>query len=175
MRENVSGSHVFTLLTRSTRSVREHVARYLATLPLCESDFAAMEALLHKGPLPVNEIGRKVLLESGSVTTAVDRLERRGLVVRRDAPSDRRVRLVHLTDAGRTLIERAFRQQAAVLDHAVGTLNEDERTVLIGLLRRLGHGAWERLATDPGPARPRPTASRSTGKRVPYKSNKEKS
>lgn len=35
-----------------------------------------LEALLHKGPLPVNALGEKVLLTSGSITTAVDRLER---------------------------------------------------------------------------------------------------
>jgi len=47
------------------------------------SDFAVLEALLHKGPLPVNEIGKKVLLTSGSMTVAVDRLEQRRLVERR--------------------------------------------------------------------------------------------
>ena len=47
----------------------------LRELEMCGSDFAVLEALLHKGPLPINEIGKKVLLTSGSITVAVDRLE----------------------------------------------------------------------------------------------------
>jgi len=59
-------------------------------LELCGSDFAVLEALLHKGPLPVNEIGKKILLTSGSITVAIDRLEKRGLVERRAHGTDRR-------------------------------------------------------------------------------------
>jgi len=64
---------------------------------MCGSDFAVLEALLHKGPLPVNEIGKKVLLTSGSITVAVDRLETKGLVERRAHGTDRQARMVHLT------------------------------------------------------------------------------
>ena len=39
------------------------------------SDFAVLEALLHKGAQPVNVIGKRVFLTSGSITTAIDRLE----------------------------------------------------------------------------------------------------
>src|SRR5258708_40212975 len=67
---------------------------------MCGSDFAVLEALLHKGPLPVNEIGKKILLTSGSITVAIDRLETKGLVQRRASGTDRRGRIVHLTKEG---------------------------------------------------------------------------
>src|ERR1700721_4893756 len=60
---------------------------------LCLTDFVALEALLHKGPLTISEIQDKVRLASGSMTAAVDRLEKLGLVVRRSSPSDRRARV----------------------------------------------------------------------------------
>jgi MarR family 2-MHQ and catechol resistance regulon transcriptional repressor len=48
----------------------------IADTGLCNSDFANMEALLHKGPLQIEE---RVLLTSGSMTAAVNRLERIGI------------------------------------------------------------------------------------------------
>ena len=57
---------------------------------MCGSDFAVLEALLHKGPLPVNEIGKKILLTSGSITAAIDRLEDKEFVERRAHGTDRR-------------------------------------------------------------------------------------
>jgi len=154
MSENVSGPHVFTLLTRASRAVREHGHRNFQRLGICETDFAVLEALLHKGALPVNEIGRKVLLESGSITAAVDRMEQRGLVARRSHATDRRVRLVELTPEGRRFIEDLFARHAGTLDDLVSVLTPDERATLVGLLRRLGHGARERLETDEHPSEP---------------------
>jgi len=87
-----------------------------------------LEALLHKGPLPVNEIGKKVLLTSGSMTVAVDRLEQRRLVERRAHGSDRRTRIVRLTKEGRKLITRAYAQHAADLERlASASLTVTER------------------------------------------------
>jgi MarR family 2-MHQ and catechol resistance regulon transcriptional repressor len=59
-----------------------HAHRSIAAHDLGFSDFTILEALLHKGPMLVNEIGRRIELTSGSITTAVDRLEARGLVER---------------------------------------------------------------------------------------------
>ena len=74
-----SGVHVFLVLWKAASAVQAHAERSISDLQMCSSDFAVLEALLHKGPLPVNEIGRKVLLTSGSITVAVDRLESRGI------------------------------------------------------------------------------------------------
>jgi MarR family 2-MHQ and catechol resistance regulon transcriptional repressor len=90
-------------------------------------------------------LGRKVLLTSGSITTAVDRLVTRGYVARKDDPDDRRVRLVELTRKGRQLIEPAFARHAADLDGVVSVLTRDERATLITLLRKLGKSAEESL------------------------------
>jgi MarR family 2-MHQ and catechol resistance regulon transcriptional repressor len=89
----------------------------------------------------VNVLGRKLLLTSGSITTAVDRLVERGLVHRTDDPGDRRVRLVALTTAGRRLIKPAFARHRSDLDDVVAVLAPRERATLVTLLRKLGHGA----------------------------------
>ena len=96
-----------------------------------------LEVLLHKGSLPVNAIGEKVLLTSGSITTAIQRLEKRGLVVRERSEDDARVVLVHLTDTGMNLIRQAFVAHTEDLDQLFVELSEDERIQFASLMRRL--------------------------------------
>src|SRR5215213_10030470 len=101
-----SGVHVFLVLWKAARAVEAYAQNSISQLQMCGSDFAILEALLHKGPLPINEIGKKILLTSGSTTTAVDRLEDKGLVERRAHGTDRRAKVVHLTKDGKKLITR---------------------------------------------------------------------
>ena len=137
-----SGVHVFLVLWKAARAVEAYAQKSVSGLEICGSDFAALEALLHKGPLPVNEIGRKVLLTSGSITVAVDRLEAKGLVERRAHADDRRARIVHLTKEGRRLIKRAYAEHAVDMERlAAASLTTAERATLIRLLKKIGYGA----------------------------------
>jgi MarR family 2-MHQ and catechol resistance regulon transcriptional repressor len=86
----------------------------------------------------VNVIGEKVELTTGSITTAIDRMEAKWLVVRKNHPEDRRVRLVELTAKGRRLIEKAYAQHSIDMERAMSGLSRDERGELVDLLRRLG-------------------------------------
>ena len=140
-----SGVHVFLVLWKAARAVEAYAENSISQLEMCGSDFAILEALLHKGPLPVNEIGKKVLLTSGSITTAVDRLETKGLVERRAHGSDRRARIVHLTRQGRKLIMGAYAQHAADMERlAASSLTKSERATLIRLLKKIGYEAASR-------------------------------
>ena len=136
-----TGVHTWLVLARAARAVEARALRSIADTGLGASDFGVLEVLLHEGALPVNAIGRKLLLTSGSITTCVDRLARRGLVARRDDPDDRRVRRVELTPAGRALIEPAFARHAADLDAMMQVLTGEERGALVALLRKLGTAA----------------------------------
>lgn len=136
-----TGAETVLVLWKASRALEARALESIAGTGLGASDFGVLEALLHKGPLPVNVLGRKLLLTSGSITTAVDRLEERGLVARRDDPRDRRVRLVALTAAGRRLIGPVYERHAADLEQVVAVLSANERRTLVTLLRRLGLGA----------------------------------
>src|SRR6266852_2234475 len=123
-----SGVHVFLVLWKAASAVGAYGAKSISKLEMCMSDFAVLEAVLHKGPLPVNEIGKKVMLTSGSITVAVDRLEAKGLVERRAHGTDRRARIVHLTKSGRKLITRVYADHAADMERlAAASLNREER------------------------------------------------
>jgi len=100
---------------------------------------AVLEALLHSGPQRVSTIARKVMLTSGSMTTAVDRLASKGLVARTSDETDARARLIELTDEGRSLIAPAFANHAARLDEVFSALSAGERDELLALLLKLRH------------------------------------
>jgi len=111
----------------------------LSQTGLGDSDFRVLEVLLHQGPLPVNTIGPKVWLTPGSISVAVDRLEKKGLVKRKNT-DDRRVRLVELTAKGRAIITKISREHAAAMEEAAVVLSKEERLMLLRLLKKLGKG-----------------------------------
>src|ERR1700694_1674635 len=108
MMKNITAPRLWLVITKSYRVLSLLAEQSIANAGLCLTDFAALEALLHKGPLTISQIQEKVLLASGSMTAAVDRLERLGLVVRKASPSDRRARVVHLTAEGKRLAGSCF-------------------------------------------------------------------
>lgn len=143
--DEVSGTHVWLVLMKAFRSLQRHASASIASLDLGLSDFVVLEMLLHKGPMKVNDIGRKVDLTSGSITTAVDRLQARGLVSRAVGREDSRSRIVELTAKGKTLIRAAFDAHVARMEKAAGGLSPKERKELVGLLKKLGLDAQAQL------------------------------
>ena len=138
---DLSAVHVWLVLWKASRAVQARADRSIAQFDMVPSDFGVLEALLHKGPLTVKQIGEKVLLTSGSMTAAVDRLEKRGLVKRGEDARDRRARVIDLTPAGRELIERAFACHRDAMERALEGFSEGERIILLPLLRSLGRAA----------------------------------
>jgi MarR family transcriptional regulator, 2-MHQ and catechol-resistance regulon repressor len=138
-------TRVWLVMWKAAHAIEQNATRSLSALGLGRSDFAVLEVLLHKGPQPVNIIGKKVLLTSGSITAAVDRLESRKLIRRTFNPKDRRSRFVRLTKTGRLLIGRAFQKHALDLEETMAVLRSGERAELVRLLQKVGMWAAARL------------------------------
>ncbi len=136
--KKIPGVHIWLVLWKAAQSVKAHASYHLSTLEIGTSDFSILELLLHKGELPVNTIGKKVFLTSGSITAAIDRLERKGFLQRKNHPTDRRSKNIDLTTDGRKFIKDAFEDHANAMERAAGSLSENERVELIRLLKKLG-------------------------------------
>lgn len=134
----VPGTHLYLVLWKAFQAFRAYDQVSVDQLGICHSDFAVLEILLHKGPLPVNTIGKKVLLTSGSMTAAVNRLEKAGWVYRQKSDTDARVCRVHLSKEGRSVIAHAFEDHQNRLEEAVEILDAGERHTLSTLLKKLG-------------------------------------
>jgi MarR family 2-MHQ and catechol resistance regulon transcriptional repressor len=140
------GTRIRLILWKAHKAVEAVDRTGIAATGLCLTDFGVLEILLHKGPLPVNVIGQKVLLTSGSITSAVNRLQQKGLVRRRRDSADGRIYRVELTDSGRQLIARAFAEHERHLETTVSVLDPDERHELVRLLKKLGGHAEKLLS-----------------------------
>jgi MarR family transcriptional regulator, 2-MHQ and catechol-resistance regulon repressor len=128
---------LFLVVQKTYRTMLARVEESKKKAGLGDSDFRVLETLFHQGPLPVNVIGERIDLTTGSITTAVDRMEAKWLVIRRYHPTDGRIRLVELTSKGRRLIEKACTQLTADMEEVFSSLSQAERRTLVELLRRV--------------------------------------
>lgn len=134
----IPAPRLWLVLSRCYRTFSHIAERSIAETGLGLTDFTALEALLHKGPLTITEIQSKVLLASGSMTAAVDRLEKKGFIKRASSSTDRRAKVLRLTPEGRRVVDAAFSRHAAELESVAGVLSVDEKRELYALLKKLG-------------------------------------
>jgi MarR family transcriptional regulator, 2-MHQ and catechol-resistance regulon repressor len=143
--DRVTAPRLWLVIAKSYRALSLLAERSIANTGLCLTDFAALEALLHKGPLTISEIQDKVRLASGSMTAAVDRLEKLRLVVRKSSPRDRRARVVELTAQGKRLAASSFERHAKDLETLMSGLSEKEKEQVYRLLKKVGLLAAKKL------------------------------
>src|SRR4029077_12702859 len=133
--------HAWLVMMKAMQAITRYALANLEETGLGLSDFAVLEALLHKGPLPVNVIGPKVNLTPGSISVAVDRLGAQGLVSRAECSRDRRIRIVALTPRGKSVITPIFRAHAATMEKVFSALSRDELRQFEQQLKRVGKQA----------------------------------
>src|SRR6201997_181625 len=150
MPTDTRGVHIWLIMLKAFHAVSGYANRSFQSHGLGDSDFRVLEALLHKGPLPVNTIGPKVFLTPGSISVAIDRLLDRGLVSRVESPEDRRVRIVSLTPKGKDLIAPIFRKHAAEIRKVFADASPKELRALETTLKKIGKRA-ESLGTGVNP------------------------
>lgn len=136
--QEVRALDAFVKLMRASESVSARLMRRLDAAGLTVSQFGALEALHHVGPMYQRELGTKLLKSTGNITMVVDNLEKRGLARRERDAEDRRYVTVHLTDAGRQLIEQIFPGHVDAIVQEMSVLNPEEQELLGRLCRRLG-------------------------------------
>ncbi len=134
----VDAPRLWLVLARSHHASSHIAERSIKNSGLGLTDFAALEALLHKGPLTITEIQGKVPLALGSMTAAVDRLEKKGLILRTPSREDRRAKVLKLSPKGRAVVEAAFRRHAADLETVMAVLDEREKRQLHDPLKKVG-------------------------------------
>jgi MarR family transcriptional regulator, 2-MHQ and catechol-resistance regulon repressor len=140
-RSNQRTDHLWLVMMKAMRALTRYAAAGIEETGLGLSDFAVLELLLHKGPLPVNTIGPIVGLTPGSISIAVDRLVVKGLVSRVESAEDRRVRTVALIPRGKDLIVSAFRKHSGQMKRVFSELSPEELRGLETALKKVGKRA----------------------------------
>lgn len=143
-----SSLKLWVVMNHTFSSIEERLRQQVESHGMSFSEFAVLEVLLHKGPLPIGEIGDRVLLTSASMTYVVDNLEERDLIQRRPCPEDRRVIYAELTEQGRERIEEVFSEHSALIRRLTDELSLAEKETLTDLLKRLGKSAEGKEVAD---------------------------
>ncbi|MFD3261424.1 MULTISPECIES: MarR family winged helix-turn-helix transcriptional regulator [Paenibacillus] len=137
--------HLYRVFSKSFKSVNEHAVTGSKIQGFNPTAFAVMEVLYYKGPQPIQQIGAKLLLQSGNVTYVIDKLEAAGFLQRQPCPRDRRVIFAELTPKGKELMNKLYPEFSERIDYALSGLDNDEKQLMITLLKKMGREA-EKLA-----------------------------
>jgi DNA-binding MarR family transcriptional regulator len=122
------------------RAFLRQAAEALAPVGLELFEYDALSALRRQGrpfALPATGLARETGLSSGAMTNRIDRLESRGLVMRRTDEGDRRAVIVSLTSAGKRVIDDAIGLRLEAADECLQGLSARERSELVRLLRKV--------------------------------------
>ncbi|MFD2656690.1 MarR family winged helix-turn-helix transcriptional regulator [Gracilibacillus thailandensis] len=129
---------LFVVLSKAYRAVADQVAKDIRSHGLNTTDFGVLELLYHQGEQPLQKIGDKILLASGSITYVVDKLEKKGLVKRTPCPSDRRITYASITENGQQLLNDIFPEHWKQIEAITAGLDEEEKVEAIRLMKKLG-------------------------------------
>ena len=136
--KNDQSLKLFIVLSRAYRAVNEHVNKRIQRYGLNPTEFAVLELLFHKGDQPLQQIGGKILLASGSMTYVIDKLEKKDYIRRVACAEDRRVTFAQITEKGKKLIEQVFPAHQNEIDRIMSVLSDEEKDMAIELLKKIG-------------------------------------
>jgi len=136
--EEIRALDCYIKLSRAAESVTQRINSHLREYDLTISQFGALEALFHLGPMQLGELGEKILKSSGNMTLVVDNLANRGLVFRKRREDDRRCIDIHLTKVGKELLKSILPNHVARVLNSFQILSPGEQEQLAALSRKLG-------------------------------------
>ncbi|GIP34031.1 MarR family winged helix-turn-helix transcriptional regulator [Paenibacillus sp. J2TS4] len=129
---------LFVVFSRANRAVTDRIKEDIKSYGLNPTEFAVLELLYHKGDQPIQNIGKKILLTSGSMTYVVDQLEKKKLLIRKQCKEDRRIIYASITEEGRARMDDIFPKHRKAIKETFSSLNPEEQQQMIQLLKKLG-------------------------------------
>lgn len=128
---------VLIALRRVIRATDLH-SKYLAkTTGLTAPQILLLQAVRDKGQVTIGELAQDVSLSQATVTTILDRLEKRELVYRVRSTTDKRKVHAHLTELGKETLEHAPMPLQEQFKEQFANLQDWEQTMIISSLQRV--------------------------------------
>jgi MarR family 2-MHQ and catechol resistance regulon transcriptional repressor len=136
-----SSLKLFVVLSKAYKTVMERAIKDMKQYSISPSEFMVLELLYTKGRIPLQQIGEKILITSGSITYNIDKLEKKEYIQRVPCKEDRRVIYAEITEAGNEFFGRIFPSHAAKIHSMLTGISQEEKHIAIELLKKLGKGA----------------------------------
>lgn len=132
-------SELCWLLSRASHNLTTEMTAALEEIGISPR-FHAVLATAMTAEHTQTEIARIVGLDKTTMVVTVDELEAAGLAERRPSSTDRRARVIVVTEAGRRIVKKADKVLDHVRDEVLGALDPEERQVFMSALGRLACG-----------------------------------
>ena len=132
---------LWTVLAKAYDTVRTHAFAHIERQGLTPGEFGVLDTLYHRGPMLLGELQHRVLVTSGGISYLTDRLDKQGLVERREYAEDRRTKEVALTPQGEALMCRIFPEHTAAIERALAGVDPEVKQAAVALLRTVGRSA----------------------------------
>ena len=129
------GNQLCFPLYAASREIIRHYRPHLEALDLTYTQYITMMVLWEEGELSVKQLGKRLYLDSGTLTPLLKSLQAKGYVTRKRNEADERVLMVRLTEAGLALREKAVAVPEGM--RACVALSEEEAALLYKLLYKL--------------------------------------
>lgn len=129
-------------LDSACEALKDLFAMHYAGYGLSRVKFNALIQLhmAGEGGLNQSELGKKLQVSRANITGLIERLEKEGLVSRRDDPADKRAFLVCLTDRAALLMKHFLPKHNDFVHQVMSVLDRREREQLISLLQKFNKG-----------------------------------
>ena len=128
---------VLIALRRVIRATDLHSKRLAKTTGLTAPQILLLQTIHDKGEVTIGEIATKMSLSQATVTTIIDRLEKRELVYRKRSSQDKRKVHAFLTEEGLAMLETAPMPLQEQFTHQFDELQEWEQNMIISALQRV--------------------------------------
>ena len=143
----------FTQAVRSWMDVFMHRSmrgwgRFAKSSGLSMPQFSLMMQLYHKGPCGMSRISEGYDITPAAASQLVDKLVHNGLIQRGEDPSDRRAKLLSLTDKGREFVQQGIEERYRWVDELGSKLTADERVQISEALEIMTRAAQD-LESEP--------------------------
>lgn len=134
---NAYAGRVLTAVRRIIRAMDVESRRLTAEYQITGPQMVCLLAVVQDEPLTATEIGNRVHLSASTVVGIIDRLEAKGMLVRRRDQTDRRLVHIRATERARALVAHAPFPLQRVLDTALGRLSKREQQAIADSLEQL--------------------------------------
>ncbi|MEH7118055.1 MarR family transcriptional regulator [Neobacillus vireti] len=127
----------FLQLMQTSKVIHDRIKEEMAKNKLGITEFSVLEVLYQKGKQTIQQIGKGILISSGSMTYCLDKLEQRRLLSRHPCPEDRRVIHVTLTDEGHEWMNEIMPKYHEFINQIFDALDSNEAETLVRLLKKV--------------------------------------
>jgi len=136
---NTAPMALIARLQLASKEMNDELCAHFEGYKLTDAGFDVLATLLRSGPphsLSPSELLEQMRITSGTMTTRIDKLEKKGLVKRKTRKDDKRSVNVGLTKKGLKLIDEVILDHVKIQEKIVSIFDHDEQLIFISLLQK---------------------------------------